>query len=123
MDEKDKILPSIKKLLGVNSDYTAFDPDLVVHINSTFSVLTQLGVGPENGFAIAMDGHEAWSDFTDDDNTLNMVKSYMYLKVKQLFDSGSMSSYLLESMERQAKEYEWRLNVIAEQKGKIQNGT
>ena len=80
----DSILTSIKKLLGIIEEYEHFDPDLIMHINSVFMVLTQLGVGPVNGFAIH-GKEETWTDFISDDSRLELVKSYMHLKVKLLY--------------------------------------
>ena len=108
----DSILTSIKKLLGIAEEYNHFDEDLVMHINSVFSILTQLGVGPSEGFYIE-DDSATWDEFTNDVKTLNDVKSYMYLKVKLLFDPP-LSSAVMESMNRSISEFEWRLNVAAE---------
>lgn len=108
----ESILDSIKKLLGLSSDYDQFDDDIVLHINSVFLNLTQLGVGPENGFMITGDG-ETWYDFIQDDVKLQAVKSYIYLKVKLLFDPP-LSSAVIESTNRMIAEFEWRLNVAVE---------
>lgn len=108
----ESILDSIKKLLGLSSDYDQFDDDLILHINSVFLNLTQLGVGPENGFMITGDG-ETWDEFIEDDVRLQAVKSYMYLKVKLLFDPP-LSSAVIESTNRMIAEFEWRLNVAAD---------
>lgn len=108
----DSILTSIKKLLGIAEEYNHFDGDLIMHINSVFSILTQLGVGPSEGFYIE-DDSTTWDEFTNDVKTLNEVKSYMYLKVKLLFDPP-LSSSVMESMNRSISEFEWRLNVTAE---------
>lgn len=103
----DSILGSVKKLIG-SDDY--FDQDLILHINSVFSILTQLGVGPKNGFSIS-DDTALWSDFiTDNDAVLNMVKTYMKLKVELYFDISSASSYLIDTKNKQCDELEWRLN-------------
>ena len=108
----ESILTSIKKLLGIIAEYKHFDDDLVMHINSVFMILTQLGVGPSEGFMID-DDSAYWTDFIDDPSKLNAVKSYMYLKVKLLFDP-SLSSTVIESTNRMISELEWRLNVEAE---------
>jgi hypothetical protein len=108
----DSILTSIKKLLGITEEYTHFDSDLIMHITSVFSVLTQLGVGPDEGFSIEDESAE-WSDFVEDMNKINAVKSYMHLKVKLIFDPPT-SSAVIESMDKMIKEYEWRLTVAAE---------
>lgn len=109
----DSILTSIKKLLGITEEYEHFDADIIMHINSVFMVLTQLGVGPEEGFIIT-GKTEIWDDFITDPVQLQAVKSYMYLKVKLLFDSATLSAAVLDSMNRSIAEYEWRLNVAAE---------
>ena len=103
------ILTSIKKMLGIAEDYTEFDEDIITHINSVFLNLTQLGVGPEEGFMIE-DDTAVWEDFIDDSIQLQAVKTYMYLKVKLLFDPP-LSSSVTESFTRMIAELEWRLNV------------
>ena len=107
----ESILTSIKKLLGMTEDYTAYDDQIIIHVNSVFMILTQLGVGPEDGFAIK-DKEAACNDFVSDETKLELVKSYVYLKVKLLFDPPSNSS-VIESINRQINEFEWRLNVNA----------
>ena len=109
---EDSTLLSIKKLLGIAPEYEIFDPDIIMHINSAFSVLTQLGVGPAEGFMIH-DANDSWSQFVAQDARLEMVKSYVFLKVRLLFDPPS-SSAVMDAMNRQINEYEWRLNVAAE---------
>lgn len=106
------ILTSIKKLLGVAEDYIEFDEDIITHINSVFLNLTQLGVGPEEGFMIE-DDTACWEDFIDDATQLQAVKSYIYLKVKLLFDPP-LSSSVTESYNRMIAELEWRLNVAVD---------
>lgn len=108
----DSILTSIKKLLGIAEEYNHFDGDLIMHINSAFSILTQLGVGPSEGFSIDDDG-ATWDEFIQDSKTIESVKSYVYLKVKLLFDPP-ISSAVLESTNKLIGELEWRLNVAAE---------
>ena len=107
----ESILTSIKKLLGIQEEYTNFDNDIIMHINSTFSTLTQLGVGPSNGFSIK-DKSSTWNEFISD-NRLECVKSYIYLKVKLLFDPPSTSA-VMDSINRQINEYEWRINVFSD---------
>lgn len=108
----DSILTSIKKLLGIAEEYTHFDADLIVHINSVLSVMSQLGVGPDTGFSIS-DDNAVWSDFVPEAKNLELIKSYVYLKVRLLFDPPT-SSAVLASMERQISELEWRINTSAE---------
>ena len=109
----ESILTSIKKLLGIAEDYTHFDADLIMHINSVFTILTQLGVGPKEGFRIE-DEIATWNDFLQTDSVLfDSVKSYMHLKVKLLFDPP-LSGTVMASYERMISEFEWRLNVTAD---------
>lgn len=108
----DSILTSTKKVLGIDEGYTAFDPDIIMHINSVLSTLTQLGVGPDTGFMIEDDA-PIWSDFLGDDPRFNSVKSYTYLRVRLLFDPPS-TGYLVTALNEQVKELEWRLNVVRE---------
>lgn len=108
----ESILTSVKKMLGITEDYTHFDADIIIHINSVFSILTQLGVGPAEGFLIH-DANAVWSDFLKEDSKMESVKSYMYLKVKLLFDPP-LSSAVIDSTNRMISEYEWRLNLVGE---------
>ena len=110
MDES--ILTSIKKLLGITEDYEHFDQDIIMHINSVMMVLNQIGVGPKNCFSIK-DKISTWSDFLSDETNLESVKTYIYLTVRLLFDPPS-NSQVVESINRMANEFEWRLNVAAE---------
>lgn len=109
---EESIFDSIKALLGPDASYDVFDQDILIHINSAISVLTQLGVGPANGFML-MGSDEKWSDFIGDDKTLQMVKSYIYMKVKMAFDPPVNSS-VLNAYQEACKEYEWRLNVAVD---------
>lgn len=108
----ESILTSVKKLLGIDEDYKQFDTDIIIHINTVFMVLTQIGVGPSEGFSIS-DEYSTWEDFTDNKIFLNSVKSYMYLRVKLLFDPP-LSSAAMDSLKKLADEFEWRLQVAAE---------
>ena len=108
----DSILTSIKKLLGIAEEYEHFNPDIIMHINSAFSVLTQLGVGPIEGFYIE-DASKTWSDFLHDDPRLEFVKTFIYLKVRLAFDPPSSSS-VMEAIVRQINELEWRINVTVD---------
>ena len=111
----ESILTSIKKMLGIADEYKQFDADIIMHINSVFTTLTQLGVGPSEGFYIETDA-ELWEDFIPDNNKLQAIKTYMYIKVRLVFDPSSLGSTTLAAYERLAQELEWRLNVIAENK-------
>lgn len=121
----DSILTSVKKLLGITEECKHFDTDIIVHINSVFLTLQQLGVGPAKGFSIS-DEYATWDLYLPEDNpSFEAVKSYIYLKVRLLFDPPS-SSAVMESMKNMANELEWRLNVEAEtptaRKEEDQNG-
>ena len=107
MDES--ILTSIKKLLGIPEDHEHFDVDIIMHINSVFMILTQLGIGPDDGFKIT-DKSTTWNEYLPDGANIESVKSYMYLKVRLLFDPPSSSS-IIESINRLISELEFRLNV------------
>jgi len=106
MDES--ILDTIKKLLGIAAEETAFDTDIIALINNALLAVQQLGVGPSNGLAITS-AAETWNDLLSDDTLLGAVQMYIYAKVRIIFDppSSSMMSALQESM----RETEWRLNV------------
>lgn len=116
----DSILTSIKKLLGITEEYDTFDNDLIMHINSVFMILNQMGVGPKEGFKIT-DDSETWEDFISDSLLYEAVKSYVYLKVRLLFDIPT-SSAVTESINRQISELEWRLNVAAENNKATEEG-
>lgn len=101
------ILLDIKKMLGLTSDYDAFDTDIIININSVFMILNQLGVGPEKPYMIT-GSTEQWSDFDNDLSDVLATKTYIYLRVRLLFDPPS-SSFVLESINKQISEIEWRL--------------
>lgn len=103
------ILTTIKKLLGLEEEYTPFDQDIIVFINSVFLTLKQLGVGPEAGYQIKS-SEDKWKDFLEPSPLLDTVKDYIYLKVKILFDPPS-SSFVLDAYKSQISELEWRMNV------------
>lgn len=108
----DSILTSIKKLLGISEDVDNFDTDIIIHINSVLMILNQLGVGPAEGFSIS-DKTAKWIDFIPNDSSIEAVKSYVYLKVRLMFDPPT-SSAAIESINKLIAEYEWRINVMAE---------
>lgn len=109
----ESILNSVKLHIGVSVEDTHFDPDIILDINSVFSILRQMGVGPEKTFSI-VDDKAIWDDFLDDDD-FNEVKTYMYLKVKMMFDPPTNSN-IMKVMQEQIDEFEWRLNVSASNK-------
>lgn len=104
------ILTSIKKLLG--EEHAHFDPDITMHINSALMVLTQLGIGPDEGFRI-IDDSAVWSDFIGPRQDLDSVISFVYLKTRLIFDPPQ-TGFLIEAIKDQIKELEWRLNSQVE---------
>jgi hypothetical protein len=113
VDVMDSILTSIKKLLGIDEEYEQFDVDIIIHINSVFTILKRLGVGPVEGFRIT-GKDEIWSDFLlEDDKHFDAVKTYVYQKVRLIFDPPDRSA-VLEAFKAQIAEFEWTLNVEAE---------
>lgn len=109
----ESILTSIKKLLGITEDCDHFDADIIMHINTVFTILAQLGVGPSEGFRIE-DETATWDDYISTDIMLyDSIKSYIYLQVKLLFDPPQ-SNTVIESINRKISELEWRLNVMAD---------
>ena len=112
-EEMDSILNTIKKMLGIDSNYDAFDTDIIVHINSAIMILRQLGIGPPDGFIVS-DESDSWSDLIGEGTTLyESIKTYIYLKVKSVFDP-STSSAANEASKEMIKELEWRLNSESE---------
>jgi hypothetical protein len=109
---ENSILKSTKKILGIAETYDVFDHDIIVHINSVFSTLEQLGIGPDDGFMIE-DDTPTWDQFFGTDKGYNAVKTYVYLRVRRLFDPPA-TSFHLEALDQQIKELEWRLNVHRE---------
>lgn len=105
----ESILTSIKKLLGIEAEDTHFDPDIIMQINMALMSISQLGVGPSTGFVITGKG-EVWLDLLGDRKDIESAKSYIYLKVRLIFDPPS-SGVLIEAIERQIRELEWRLNI------------
>ena len=106
------ILQNTKKVLGIAPDYTVFDEDILMHINTTLGTLTQIGLGPAEGFRV-QDADATWEDFLGDDLRLLSVKTYVYLRVRLLFDPPA-TSFTIEALERQLREIEWRLSVTRE---------
>lgn len=105
--ENESILTSIKKLLGITEECTDFDNDLIIDINSVLMILTQLGVGPPEGFIIT-DKSAVWKEFMTDINQMSLVKTFIHLKVRLIFDPP-MSTAVLESVKELIRETEWRL--------------
>lgn len=106
------ILKSLKKVLGVEPSYDVFDDDILMHLNSIFANLDQMGVGPPGGFSVE-DDSTLWSDYIGDDKNLNSVKTYISLKIRLLFDPPQNSN-ITSAMNEQIKEIEWRLYTKGE---------
>jgi len=109
------ILDSTKKLLGIELDDTSFDAEIVLDINSVFTILNQLGVGPTAGFFIS-DRNATWPEFIGDRTDIELIKTYTYLKVRLMFDLPT-NSFLVSSIEKQCSEMEWRLNIQVDTEG------
>ena len=107
----DSILNSVKKKLGIQEDYTHFDEDIIMDINSVFMILNQLGVGPDEPFTIE-DEDAYWDDFINN-TRIEAVKSHMYMRVRLMFDPPT-SGFLVDSLKKQIDELEWRMLVQAE---------
>lgn len=109
---RDSILDSVKKMIGPSVDYTVFDDDLIMHINSVFNILKQLGVGPAEGYQIESKD-DLWTDFMPAGPKLNMIKTYMYAKVRLIFDPPQNST-ISQALKDVVNEFEFRANVDAE---------
>lgn len=110
---EESILNTIKMMLGPDDSYDVFDTEIIIHINTALSILTQLGVGPKKGFRIT-GPDETWDDFISDGSIdLEGIKSYIYMKVKMIFDPPA-NSFVMKAMEDSCKELEWRLNVTVD---------
>ena len=112
--DNDSILTSIKKLLGIQEEYDHFDPEIIIHINSVFAILHQLGVGPQDEMFSITDKTSKWEDFLTDEKEIKLVESYMYLRVRLLFDPPA-NSFLVNSIEKQIEEFEFRQLVMADE--------
>lgn len=110
---EESILNTVKQSLPMNPEDTAFDSELITYINSVLMRLRQLGVGRKGGYRIS-DETDTWSEFLNDSESMEMVKSYVCLRVRLLFDTSSMTPSVIEAMERQVNELEWCLMVEAE---------
>ena len=108
--DSDSILIYIKKMLGIDKDCTDFDVDIIIHINTIFTILNQVGIGPETGYAIK-DSNNTWSEFVNtEDPKFESIKSYIYLRVKTIFDPP-LNSTVMEAHKQIINELEWRLNI------------
>jgi len=110
----ESILTSIKKLLGITEEYTSFDDDIIMHINSVFSILNQLGINDSKEFKIE-DKTTTWDEYVEDEENIQLVKSYMYLKIKIIFDPPT-SGTVMDCYKQQIAEYEWRLMTVQDNK-------
>lgn len=110
---EESILISVKQILGIPSDYEVFDLDVITHINTAFSTLRQLGIGPVEGFSIEDDTAE-WADFYEQELRYNSIRTYIFLVVKRLFDPPS-TGFLNDAMSKQIQELEWRLRTLSEE--------
>ena len=108
----DSILATIKKIIGLDAEYTPYDMDIIVLINSVFMTLHQLGIGPAEGFSIK-DYSAKWSDFVTNNIRLNAVQEYVYMKVRMVFDPPG-NSFVMDALKENCKELEFRMNVQAE---------
>lgn len=114
---ENSILTSVKATLGLDASYVAFDEDIIMHINTVFANLPQLGIGPVDGFMIE-DDSAGWDDYVTagvPTNYMNSVRSLVFLKVQLMFDITSMTSFVIGAKERQITELEWRMNVAREE--------
>ena len=107
---EESILKTIKQLIGCPYDFEQFDLDLTIHINSASATLTHLGVGPKEGYRITGVDNK-WSEFEEDSQKLSLIKDYVYIKTRLLFDPPT-SSALMDSLKEQLKEMEWRLYIM-----------
>lgn len=105
----ESILNTIKLMLGVEKNCDQFDTDIIIDINSVLFILNQLGIGKKN-FCITGSGEETWGDFIGDESKLQAVKTYVYLRVRLLFDPPA-SATLVNTITESIKEYGWRLNI------------
>lgn len=113
MAKQSTILADVKKMIGPSANYDYFEPELIIHINTALNVLKQLGIGPDEGYSITADGDDTWEDFLDENVNIEMVKTYVFLKVKTLFDPPS-SGTIAEAYKAAIAEFEWRANVDVE---------
>lgn len=109
----ESILTSIKKLLGIDEEYEHFDSDIIMHINSALMTLTQLGIGPAEGYSI-LSKLETWQNFLGDTASLEAVKQYIFIDVKLAFDTSTTSNATLEALNRKKEELVWRLLIQRE---------
>lgn len=107
------ILTDVKKLLGFDSTYTAFDTDIIIGINSAIGVLYQLGVANDDECVVVTGTTETWDDIIDDAANLEMIKQYVYLRTRRIFDPPASSS-VMQAIDNEVKELEWRIQAIVD---------
>lgn len=112
MDVNNNILSSVKLSLGITDEYTHFDQQIVMCINTVFSTLYQLGIGSKGGYRITT-GDEEWTDLLGDDPRIDFVKDYVVLRVKMIFDPPT-SGVLVDALKRDIDELTWRINVAVD---------
>lgn len=112
MDVRNSILLSVKKALGIQPECEDFNVEIITAINTVFSILTQIGVGPEEGF-IVQDANDMWFDFIPSETNLEMIRTYVYQRVRLIFDPPQ-NSFLVNALKDDSKELEWRSQVAAE---------
>lgn len=116
---EESILGTIKKMLGITYDYEQFDVDIIVHINSAFATLAQIGSELKEGYTIT-DKYNVWSEYTEDIKILDMIKTYIYLKTRLIFDPPA-SSMVAEAIKSTIKELEFRIQLQTDSKEDDQN--
>lgn len=104
-DEKDSILLSVKKMLGITGDYNYFDNDIIMHINTVISILKQMGLKTD---LVVANEKQTWRKLYGDDDIYGFIKTFVYLRVKLLFDPPASSS-VSDAINRQIQELEWRI--------------
>ena len=117
ISNNDSILTTVKKLIGLDEEYDAFDQDILIFINSILFELEQIGLKPKEGFALS-DKTAVWLDYTDDERVLNALKPYIYLKTKLIFDPPTSSS-VADSINKVADRFEWRIHMYTETGGEV----
>lgn len=110
----DSILRLIAKNIGLSEEYNVFDPDLLMHINTVFADLHQIGIGPAEGFEI-VDDTATWDDYLQGEKRLNNVKTYVYLRVKMVFDNAALTGHVVTSLQAQIDRLEYRINLFREE--------
>lgn len=106
----DSILNTVKKFIGFDPEYTVYDPDIILLINSELSTLYQVGVGPKDKAFRIEDSTATWDDFIENKTNIESVKDFISLRVKMIFDPPQ-NSFVLDAYKAKAEELLWRLNI------------